>query len=78
MSEQVDVILRLRGSREFVSQATAATGSVEKIGKETEQAGKKAHTPSNNTGKYGKVLRNICLAASAGKCLDLVGGDRYF
>jgi hypothetical protein len=59
MAENVEVILRLRGSRQFVAQATAAATSVDKVGKSTDTTAKKA-------GKFGAIMKTGFAAGAVG------------
>jgi hypothetical protein len=66
MAENVEVLLRLRGSRQFVAQATAAAMGVEKIGDEAEVAGRKTDKASKSQSKFSSAMGKLKGVASTG------------
>jgi tape measure domain-containing protein len=75
MAENVEVLLRLRGSRQFVAQATAAAMGVEKIGDEAEVAGRKTDKASKSQSKFSSAMGKLKGVASTGAAaLGLAAG----
>lgn len=66
MSENVEILLRLRGSRQFVSETLRAVAAENKLGDAAERSGRKADTASRSNNRFSDSMRRMRQASLVG------------
>lgn len=67
--DEVGARLKLEGRQQFVNDADAAAGAVNKIGNETNNAGNQAKTSERNWSSFGSTLMRVARYAVAGAAI---------